>query len=115
MKRGDFEIMKSKIGKDDFVFIDPPYTVTHNNNGFIKYNQKLFSLDDQYRLSSLIDYIKEKGAYYFLTNAAHQKVEEIFEKKDAKYFLQRASLIGGLNAKRGHYSEVVFTNLISKK
>jgi len=115
LKTGDFEIFKSKIQKNDFVFIDPPYTVTHNSNGFIKYNQKLFSLEDQYRLSSLVDYIKEKGAYYLLTNAAHQKIEEIFEKKDTKHLLKRASLIGGLKAKRGHYEEVIFTNLISTK
>ncbi len=114
-KVGDFDIVKKTIKKGDFVFLDPPYTVTHNNNGFIKYNQKLFSLEDQYRLSSLIDCIKEKEAYYLLTNAAHKKVEEIFEKGDSKHYLERASLIGGLNAKRGYYSEVLFTNLPNLK
>jgi DNA adenine methylase len=71
----------------------------------------LFSLDDQYRLSSLIDFIKNKGAYYILTNAAHSKVEEIFHKDDQKIRLKRASLIGGTNAQRGNYEEVVFTNI----
>lgn len=112
---GDFDIVRKKLNKNDLVFLDPPYTVTHNNNGFIKYNQKLFSLDDQFRLSKLIDDIKKAGAYYILTNAAHQTIEKIFEKGDKKYLLQRASLIGGINANRGHYSEVIFTNINATK
>jgi DNA adenine methylase len=111
IQKSDFNIVKSNLKKGDLVFLDPPYTVTHNNNGFIKYNQKLFSLEDQYRLSSLIDFIEKKNAFYILTNAAHSKVEEIFEKGHKKIILKRASLIGGTNAKRGYYSEVIFSNL----
>ncbi len=108
----DFSIVTSRIKKNDLVFLDPPYTVSHNNNGFIKYNQKLFSLDDQYRLSALIDIIKNKEAYYILTNAAHSKIEEIFGKGDKQTKLKRASLIGGLNANRGKYEELIITNII---
>jgi len=108
---GDFDCAKSKIKKGDLVFLDPPYTVSHNNNGFIKYNQKLFSLDDQIRLSELINYIKGKDAYYILTNAAHSKVLEIFEKGDSLYTMKRASLIGGINAERGKISEYIFSNI----
>lgn len=108
---GDFYDIKENIKDNDLVFLDPPYTVSHNNNGFIKYNQKLFSLEDQYRLSSLIDFIKEKGAYYILTNAAHSKIDQIFNKGDRKLELSRASLIGGVNAKRGRIKEYVFTNI----
>jgi DNA adenine methylase len=108
---GDFDISKEHIKKGDFVFLDPPYTVSHNKNGFIKYNQKLFSLDDQKRLSSLIDYIKSKDAFYVLTNAAPETIEEIFSKGDYLIKLNRANLIGGTNAKRGQTSEYVFTNV----
>jgi len=108
---GDFENVKHNLRRDDLVFLDPPYTVSHNDNGFIKYNQKLFSLDDQRRLSSLIDFIKRKGAYYILTNAAHKTIEEIFEKGDCKMRLHRANLVGGLNAERGQSTELIFTNV----
>ena len=111
IKARDFEKCLIDIKKHDLVFLDPPYTVTHNNNGFFKYNKKLFSLEDQYRLSKMIDLIKEKEAYYILTNSAHKKVESIFDKGDSKIKLSRASLIGGINAKRGQYEELVFTNL----
>lgn len=106
----DFMFVKDKIRQNDLVFLDPPYTVSHNNNGFIKYNQKLFSLEDQYRLSELIDHIKSVNAFYILTNAAHHKIEEIFSKGDRMLEKRRSSLIGGDKAVRGHTTEFVFTN-----
>ena len=106
----DFYETLPLIKKKDLVFLDPPYTVSHNNNGFIKYNEKIFSLEDQRRLSKLIDEIRSRDAYYILTNAAHKTIEEIFEKGDRRLLLNRANLIGGINSKRGQTSEYVFTN-----
>ncbi len=107
----DFAECIDNIQKNDLVFLDPPYTVAHNNNGFIKYNQKLFSLDDQYRLSNIVQNIREIGAYYILTNASHDKIRGIFGSKDQILQVNRASLIGGKNAKRGNFSELVITNI----
>jgi DNA adenine methylase len=50
LKAGDFEGVVSDAVEGDFVFLDPPYTVKHNMNGFIKYNEGLFSWNDQIRL-----------------------------------------------------------------
>lgn len=108
---GDFEIVRDRLKPNDLVFLDPPYTVSHNNNGFIKYNQKLFTLDDQYRLSKLIDAIKDKGAYYILTNAAHEKIREIFTKDDIVLEKSRSNIIGGNQAQRGRTTEFLFTNI----
>ncbi len=108
---GDFSIFESIIKEKDLVFLDPPYTVSHNQNGFIKYNQKLFSLEDQYRLRAFIDSIVDKHAYYILTNAAHETILEIFSRGDTVLSLDRNSLIGGKNANRSKVSEYVFTNV----
>lgn len=109
---GDFEVNKYRIKANDLVFLDPPYTVSHNNNGFIEYNKNLFSLKDQQRLSRFIDYIKAKNAYYILTNAAHEEIGRIFTKDgDRCLELRRNSLIGGRNAARAEISEYIFTNI----
>lgn len=107
----DFAARKYRVKAEDLVFLDPPYTVSHNQNGFIKYNQKLFSIEEQYRLSAYIDYIRQKGAYYVLTNAAHETILEIFNKGDRVITLDRNSLIGGKNSKREKISEYIFTNI----
>ena len=108
---GDFAANKYNIKRGDLIFLDPPYTVSHNDNGFIEYNRKLFSLQDQQRLSKYIDYIKKKGAFYILTNAAHQTISEIFDKGDKLIKLDRYSLIGGKCSKREKTTEFVFTNI----
>jgi DNA adenine methylase len=108
---GDFQSSLKHVKEGDLVFIDPPYTVSHNLNGFIKYNQALFSIEDQHRLAAYIRELRNLGARYIFTNAAHTVIKEIFEAGDSQIEVSRASLIGGKNAIRGPVSEYIFTNL----
>jgi DNA adenine methylase len=50
----DFESIVDQARGGDFLFVDPPYITRHNFNGFVKYNEKLFSWADQERLASSI-------------------------------------------------------------
>lgn len=111
ISHSDFSKTIYNVKKGDLVFLDPPYTITHNLNGFVQYNQKIFSLEDQYKLAEMIQEIKNKNAFYILTNAAHKKVKEIFDHTDTLLEISRASVIGGKGAKRGKYSEYLFTNI----
>lgn len=108
----DFDDTRAMIKENDLIFLDPPYTVAHNKNGFIQYNQKIFSLDDQLRLNTFINNIKNVGAYYIMTNAAHESIKKIFNNGDNIYELERASVVGGKFAKRDKYSELILTNLM---
>lgn len=54
LKNCDFEKVIDDASEGDLLFIDPPYTVAHNQNGFIEYNEKIFSWDDQVRLASSV-------------------------------------------------------------
>ena len=111
----DFDEIRSHIKPGDLIFLDPPYTVSRKENGFIAYNATLFSLDDQYRLGELIDFIQEQGAYYILTNAAHETIMKIFENRGRTVTLERNSLIGGKNAFRGKVQEYIFTNIPERR
>ena len=108
---GDFEDGIEHIRENTLVFLDPPYTVSHNHNGFIAYNQDIFSIEDQQRLANFIHQIDEVGAYYILTNAAHDAIRNIFRDCGRSFIVERQSLIGGRNAQRGLTEELVFTNI----
>ncbi|MGD0856272.1 MAG: Dam family site-specific DNA-(adenine-N6)-methyltransferase [Dehalococcoidia bacterium] len=111
----DFQAVLSEILEGDLVFLDPPYTVAHDNNGFIKYNQKLFAWSDQERLKETVKLIAEKGAYFILTNAANPSINTLFGSVGTQIQLSRYSVIGGKKAKRGIINEYVFSNITASK
>lgn len=106
----DFENTLDNIKENDLVFLDPPYTVTHENNGFIEYNKKLFSWEDQIRLSETIKKIDQKGAYFILTNAAHSAIRELYQGIGEINRVERYSKVGGRVKTRGMYNEFIITN-----
>lgn len=106
----DFEKTLNNIKKDDLIFIDPPYTVAHNNNGFIRYNQKLFSIEDQYRLKKYAEAISDRKAFYIITNAHHENIYNIFNTQAYTYEVTRYSGISGSNTSRQYIKEYIFTN-----
>ena len=112
INNSDFNDSISNIGQGDLVYLDPPYTITHNNNGFVRYNEKLFSYEDQLQLCQFIREIRYKGAYYILSNAHHPEVEKIYDQfNDNVYSLKRDSVVGGTKKSRGIYNEYLFTNI----
>ncbi|MGA1978410.1 MAG: Dam family site-specific DNA-(adenine-N6)-methyltransferase [Bacteroidales bacterium] len=110
IKHMDFGEAIRFVKKNDFVFLDPPYTVAHSNNGFIGYNQRLFSLDDQYRLADNLRLLNNIGAKFILTNAFHERIEEIYEGTGNFISLERMSLIGGKGATRQNIKEYLIKN-----
>ena len=105
-----FEQSLEKPCKGDLVFIDPPYTVAHSNNGFVKYNQKIFKWNDQVKLRNLIKELNEKDVYILMTNAHHESILKLYGKALNTIELERLSVIGGKYAKRGKVKELIFTN-----
>ena len=111
LSSADFEKTLGSAKKGDLVFLDPPYTVAHSNNGFIEYNRRLFAFEDQGRLAVAIDRLRTKGAFFIMTNAFHDSIAELFERGDRRLIMTRANAIGGKSAQRGSASEYLFTNL----
>lgn len=113
---GDFAETLKDVRKGDFVYLDPPYVVARDANGFIQYNKHLFSFEDQKRLKASIDKIRDVGAFYVLSNVKHDTIKDIFQKDgDSTIVLSRASLIGGKKAYRGKTEEYLFTNIPGAK
>lgn len=112
LKSQDFNLCINDIQEGDLVVLDPPYTVAHANNGFIEYNKKIFSWEDQKNLSNMLGTILELKANFILTNASHPSIEKLYLNKGSKFLLERMSSIGGRNAKRQKINELIYTSNI---
>jgi len=103
----DFEKIIDTARKGDFVFADPPYTVSHNQNCFLKYNEVLFSWADQQRLAEALRRADKRGVIVVATNANHVSVRELYEVDFSIRTISRASNIAAAAEKRGSYEEII--------
>lgn len=101
----DFEVSIDAAESDDFVFVDPPYTVKHNLNGFVKYNENLFGWDDQVRLKEAVSRAVKRGVKVLVLNANHASIQELYEGFD-QVALSRANVLAGKSEFRGVYEEL---------
>lgn len=112
IKAIDFNDSLKFIKKNDLIFLDPPYTIAHENNGFIEYNQNLFAWKDQEKLRDFIKKIIEKEAYFILTNASHSSILELYKGLGKTFMKSRYSKVGGRNKTRGMYNELIICNTL---
>lgn len=96
----DFADVISQAGRNDLVFVDPPYTVKHNLNGFVKYNETLFSWDDQIRLRDCVVEANARGASIVLTNAYHKSIKKLYRNIGTQRRLKRLSVLAADISKR---------------
>ena len=106
----DFEETIDKAGAEDFVFVDPPYTVMHNNNNFVKYNAKLFSWPDQVRLASAVKRAARRGAAVMVSNADHQSVRELYSDFGTHHRIDRTSILAADFLHRRKTTELLITS-----
>ncbi|MDW4571410.1 Dam family site-specific DNA-(adenine-N6)-methyltransferase [Microbacterium sp. M3] len=103
---GDFADVLARSSRGDLAFIDPPYVTSHNNNGFIAYNEKIFSWSDQERLAAAARAAVSRGSYVLVTNAHHDSVTALYPDFET-IVLERSSTLAASKEKRGRTSEVL--------
>lgn len=69
------------VAANAVVYLDPPYTVAHNNNGFVRYNERLFRWEDQVDLATWARGFASAGGRVVVTNAAHDEVVRQYPKR----------------------------------
>jgi DNA adenine methylase len=107
LEAGDFEESLKDCGRGDVVFLDPPYVTSHNNNGFIDYNEKLFSWNDQLRLARLAQDLVQRGCHVLVTNAHHADVIDLYPTFSVST-INRSSTLASDRTKRGRVAEALF-------
>jgi len=106
----DFEKTIDEAVFGDFVFVDPPYTVMHNNNNFVKYNANLFSWTDQLRLASAVKRAVKRGAAIMISNADHCSIQELYGNFGNLYRVDRLSVLAADSLHRRKTTELVITS-----
>ena len=107
----DFEVTIQHANEGDLIFADPPYTIDKKQNSFIKYNEKLFSWDDQIRLFKALVKALERVVKIISTNAAYPELQEMYSENG--FFTQtlsRFSSISGNKNGRGLKEELLITS-----
>lgn len=103
----DFQIATSEASEGDLVYLDPPYTVAHAMNGFVRYNEKIFSWSDQVRLASVARELGERGCTVIVSNADHPSVRALYPSIEPQ-ILRRYSLIAASTKHRREITESLY-------
>jgi len=103
----DFEAIIDRAKNGDLVYADPPYTVKHDNNCFRRYNESIFSWQDQLRLVKTLRRASQRGVKIFVSNAHNREVKIIYKGFKSLVF-NRVSRISGNPEMRGTVSEYLF-------
>ena len=109
LRAEDFEVALSPASQGDLVYLDPPYTVAHSNNGFVKYNDSIFSWKDQQRLAALARDLAERGCLVIISNAYHESIRQLYPTFGAA-MVSRNSVMAADPSKRGRTKEYVLTS-----
>lgn len=103
----DFEDAVQDARAGDLVYFDPPYTTSEKNNSFLKYNSKVFSWEDQIRLSNLVKRLSSRGCKVIISNTHHPSILELY-KDFSMLRIERNSIIAASTEHRKQITECIF-------
>jgi len=109
LMRDDFEVVIDRAEEGDLIFVDPPYTVKHSDNGFIKYNEELFHWEDQVRLSESLARAKDRRVNIIVTNACHHSIKKLYRNRFDIATVYRHSIIAAAPSNRKKCKELIIT------
>jgi DNA adenine methylase len=94
------------VRRGDLVFLDPPYVTGHNNNGFIDYNENLFSWQDQVDLAAVAVKLARGGVHVVVTNAFHDPLTDLYTGFHCRPLHRRSTLASAAD-RRGPVTEAL--------
>ena len=103
----DFETVLNMAGPGDVAYCDPTYTVTHDQNCFVRYNETNFAWADQQRLALAAVRAVERGVTVLVSNAHHHSVLALYPTAEVET-LTRMSCVSRDPSKRRAVEEYLF-------
>ncbi|HEX3345081.1 MAG TPA: DNA adenine methylase [Polyangiaceae bacterium] len=106
---GDFATSLEGAGREDFVYLDPPYVPVSDTADFTSYARGGFGWADQERLAAVCRKLWRRGARVMLSNSDTESVRALY--RGFRVDVVHASRsINSRGAKRGKVREVVVRN-----
>lgn len=97
------------LGRDVFVYLDPPYVPLNTTSSFTQYSKNGFSLSDHLALLSYCNILTNLGVKWMQSNSSASIVFEMY--KDYKIeTLEVKRSVGALAKSRARVYEVIITN-----
>ena len=107
LRVSDFEPLLDHADFGDVAYCDPTYTVAHDRNGFVRYNERNFSWIDQKRLADAARRAVARGATVLVSNAHHDEVRKLYRGCETLH-LARKSLVSARPHARRDVMEHLF-------
>jgi DNA adenine methylase len=74
------------------VYCDPTYSVAHDQNGFVRYNERNFAWSDQQSLAKAAVRAVTRGASVIISNAHHTSIRDLYPKAFIETVKRRSSV-----------------------
>ncbi|MCL4143306.1 UNVERIFIED_CONTAM: hypothetical protein GTU68_053649 [Idotea baltica] len=104
-----FTGIKESVGKNDFVYLDPPYAPLSATANFTSYTKEPFDNSMQIKLRDFCNELDSKGAYFLLSNSSAPLVYDLYK----EHHITEVSATRAINSsasKRGVVSELLIRN-----
>lgn len=107
---GDFASAVNGAGRDDLVYLDPPYVPISSTSNFVSYAQAGFTNFDHERLSKVVESLSSRGALVVMSNSNAKQTHELFGHLGDMTLVPVRRLVSANASSRTFVDEVIFTN-----
>jgi DNA adenine methylase len=109
----NFVLRQYNAGEGDFVYLDPPYAVDENANGFTSYTKELFNWAEQERLAKEFSRLVESGCHVMLSNSDTPEIRKLYAGEAKAIITVKADrMINSNGKKRTGFTELIILGYI---
>lgn len=109
IRSGDYKDVLNDIGKNSFVYLDPPYMPISSSSSFTGYTEGGFGYDKQVELKEECDKLNSKGVHFLQSNSDCEEIRELYKAYRIKVVKAKRAINSDAK-KRGQINEVLIYN-----
>jgi DNA adenine methylase len=106
---GDFEKTTGAVKAGDLVYLDPPYPKgAETNNGFDRYHETRFTIEEHERLAKYSEKLADRGAHILITEAGSDELLALYHKRfNVQVVTSRSLIAADIKSRRKVYEAII--------